>query len=658
MTSRYFSMARWAWSLAAMWAMASGSAGLGAAESAVSAREKERQLIQILKSDAAPADKAIPCKQLAIYGTREAVPALAPLLADPELASWARIALEAIPDPAAGAALRDALGRVRGRLLIGAINSIGVRRDAGAVDPLIEKLRDPDAGIAAAAAEALGRIGGPTAAGAIESSLAAEAPQVRAAAAQGCILAAERFLAENKRDEAQRLYDAVRRSNVPLQRTLEATRGAILVRQSAGIPLLIEQLRSSDRARYAMALRTARELPGTEATEAIASELDRCPAARQASLFMALSDRPDAAVLPAVLRIAQSGPKELRVIALRRLDHWSDVACVPVLLEAAAGNDDALAQAARTALTRIEGPEIERDLLARLSSAGGRTRQVLIELAGPRQMTAALPIIRRSVSDSDAKIRRAAVETIGALGDRGHVADLVRLLDQTAGAAEQESIQKALLSICGRAGAGSVPSLMPLMRSREGALRQVALQGMAAAGGAEALAAVVSGLEDADEAVQDEAVGVLGTWPNNWPEDQGALEPLLALAKTGRKMSHRVQGARGYLQLLQENKGIAADARLARVDALLPSIPRAEEKRLAIAVVGAIPTAAALDRLAILSEDPAVKEEACLAIVNLVGGKQRPNIAPERIQKALRTVLERTANDTTRQKAQALLQAR
>ena len=70
---------------------------------------KEADLIQVLRSDSPPQDKAITCKKLAIYGSREAVPALAPLLADESLASWARIALEVIPDPSADEALRSAL---------------------------------------------------------------------------------------------------------------------------------------------------------------------------------------------------------------------------------------------------------------------------------------------------------------------------------------------------------------------------------------------------------------------------------------------------------------------------------------------------------------------------------------------------------------------
>ena len=71
-------------------------------------------------------EKAIACKNLAIYGSSDAVSELAKLLPDPQLSSWARIALEAIPGQAADEALRMASNSLEGRLLVGTINSIGL----------------------------------------------------------------------------------------------------------------------------------------------------------------------------------------------------------------------------------------------------------------------------------------------------------------------------------------------------------------------------------------------------------------------------------------------------------------------------------------------------------------------------------------------------
>ena len=115
---------------------------------------EEKRLLQVLRSDAPAAQKAITCKELAIHGSGAAVPDLAKLLPNPQLSSWSRIALEAIPGEQSDAALRQAAESLRGQLLVGVINSIGVRRDKKAVPILIARLQDGDLEVAAAAAVA------------------------------------------------------------------------------------------------------------------------------------------------------------------------------------------------------------------------------------------------------------------------------------------------------------------------------------------------------------------------------------------------------------------------------------------------------------------------------------------------------------------------
>lgn len=102
--------------------------------------------------------KAKACQRLAVAGDRTAVPGLAALLAHEQLSHYARTALEPMPAPEAGDALRTALGKLKGRLLVGVINSIGVRRDAKAIPALGPLLHDSDAEVAAAATAALARI--------------------------------------------------------------------------------------------------------------------------------------------------------------------------------------------------------------------------------------------------------------------------------------------------------------------------------------------------------------------------------------------------------------------------------------------------------------------------------------------------------------------
>ncbi|MBS0265749.1 MAG: HEAT repeat domain-containing protein, partial [Planctomycetes bacterium] len=233
--------------------------------------ERERELLAILKSEAPKADKALACKHLAVHGTDAAVPELSRLLIDEQLASWARIALEVIPGPAADEALRKALDSTAGLLQVGAINSIGVRRDAGAIDILTTRLNDQDPEVASAAAVALGMIGNAAATKSLQNVLGTSPANVRSAVAEGLVLCAERRLAADDAKGAVELYDALRKAEVPKQRVLEATRGAILTRKDEGIPLLVENLNSADKAMFQLALQTAREFPGKKVDEALAA---------------------------------------------------------------------------------------------------------------------------------------------------------------------------------------------------------------------------------------------------------------------------------------------------------------------------------------------------------------------------------------------------
>jgi hypothetical protein len=616
--------------------------------------EKQRQLIAILKSDAKPAEKAVACKRLAVYGTKEAVPALAPLLADEHLASWARIALEAIPGSAPDNALRGALATLHGNLLVGVINSIGYRRDNAAVAALTAKLKDADAEVASAAAVTLGKIGGSKASKALTQFLPAAPSAVRSAVAQGCVLCGEGFLAQGKSAEAAKVYDLVRHADVPKQRTLEATRGVILAQGSAGLPLLLEQLKSADKSLYGIGLRTARELPGRNVTEALAAELDRCAPERQGFLLLALSDRHDEAVLPAVLKAAGSGPRNLRLVAVGILDRRGEVGTTPALLGVAACEDEALAQAAQMALARMPGTQVDADVLARLPSSSGKMRQVLIIVAGQRRIEKALPVIVGSAEDADAGVRSAAVQAIGVLGAGPQAADLGRLLSKTQDAKERTDIEMALIALSGRNGAACARDLALLTKGGGSAVRVIGLHALAAAGGAEALAAVKIAASESDATVQDEAVRTLSTWPNNWPEDASIAEPLLAVARSDPKPSHQVLALRGYLQFLKADKQLKESDKVARIKDVLPLLKRPEEKRSAIAVIDAVSSASVLELLTAFAADPAVADDACSAILKLTA-KDVKGVSKDQRKKALESVVEKSQSDTSKKKAEDLL---
>lgn len=629
------------------------------------AAEKEREYLRVLQSNASPAERAMACKHLAYWGSDASVPALAALLSDKDLASWALIPLEAIPGPVADEALRTALERLSEKsvrrvgdavdpvtarermLVVGVINSIGVRRDAKAVPALASRLSNPDVEIASAAAVALGKIATEPAASALLRAVSAK--DTAPAVAEGAIRCAQNLLTAEKRRQAAALYEAVRRAPVSDQRVLEATRGLILARGDSGIPLLLEELRSPDKDKAGMALRTARELTGRKATEAIAAELRDAPPERRPLLLLALADRGDAAALPSVVEAARTGSMDLRLAAVGVLERLGNLPSVEVLLETAADPDKKLAEAGTAALVRLPGEGIDNDLLKRLQGASGKQREALIRVAGQRKIEGSLPLILASATDPDPATRAAALQAVGRLGDERDLPRLVPLLEKT-GAGRGE-VETALLSISSRSGPKSVPHLQPLVKSHDAEIRSVALRALAAAGGPDALSAVKAATSDPDEALQDEAVRTLSTWPNTWPEDAGVVDPLLGLAREGKKKSHQVLALRGYLQYVQTARTLKPDQKAAAVRDILPLAQRPEEKRLAISVLDDAPSAATLDLLKALADDSTVAEDACSGLMRLTG-RMTQGLTTEQRRAALQTVLDKSQNEAVKKRAQ------
>jgi HEAT repeat protein len=609
----------------------------------------EKKLIAVLQSDSPPAEKAITCKRLAVFGSKEAVPALAPLLADKDLTSWARIALEVIPGPEADAALREAMPKVQGRILIGVINSIAVRRDAKAVDALIARIKDADADVASAAAVALGRIAGETAAQALEQSLAGAPAGLRGAIAQGCDLCAEKYLAEGKKAEAIKLYDLVRKADVPKNRVLEATRGAILARETAGLPLLVEQLKSKDKALFGIGLRVARELPGREVTDALLAELAAATPERQILLGLALADRGDPAALPAVLAAAKSGPESQRIVAVGMLKKLGNASCVPVLLEAALEANADLSRAGIDVLGDLAGKDVDEQICATLAKAEGKAKPVLIQLAGQRRIAAAVPTLLKAAEDADVQIRCAALAALGQTIDADGLTVLIaRVAKPSEKAEEAKAAEEALRTACTRMAdrEACAEKLIAAMSEKPTAVKCKFLEVLGAMGGAKALAAIGAAIKDATPEIQDTGTRVLGEWMS-----ADAAPALLELAKSDSQ--YKTRALRGYLRIARQLK-LPKEQSMAMGREAWKLCERADEKKLVLDVFRRNPSTESLSLVVPHLRNPALKKDAAEAVVTIA--KALAAKEPAAVAEALKQVIEGGGDAKTIGAAKALLE--
>jgi HEAT repeat protein len=599
-------------------------------------------LVAILQSGASSQkDKADACRELARIGTKEAVAPLAALLTDYSLSHMARYGLETIPDPSVDKALRDAAPKLHGRLLIGVIGSIGVRRDPKAVGLLATELQSLNTEVAQASARALGKIGNKDAAKALEAALphAPEADQV--ALCQGLIGCAETLAAKGNRAEAIAIYDRILDRDVPHQVRTAALRGAILTREKDGLPLLLESMREGDYAVFTACARISQEMPGAQVTLALAGGLSTPYTNRQILLIETLGYRRDPAALPALLALAKDGQKPMRLAAIRTLPEIGDLSALPALLELFSAADKDVSAAAQESLAALQGWQVDDAVVAMASGTNSDQRIMAMDLIVRRRMTPAIPALLAATESPDQKVRTTALKKVGELGGPAELPALLDLLTKAKGTEDLESTEQAVSAICIKITdhADCVAQIDRRMASAPPPQKCALIRVLAAVGDANALKGIRDAVNDPNADVHAAAIRALGGW-----NTAAAAPDLLELAKAAADPTDKMICLRGYLRLAGQTD-LPVDNRLAMCRHAGALAQKDDEKKLLLAALGGIPSIEALDLIAPYLDEDGTKEEASTAALDvsdkLLKGKNAAKVASR-----VTEVLDKAANAT------------
>jgi HEAT repeat protein len=582
-----------------------------------------KKLIAVLqRADASQHDKARACQQLGEFGTKEAVPALAALLSDQALSAYARSGLEGIPDPSAAEALRSALTRVKGNLLAGVVNSLGVLRDVKSVGALSKLAGNPSSGVAKEALLALGRISNAETIKILQRALSAGPEAFRPDAAAACLIAAQLQLADGKAETAVTLYDAVRTANVPVFYRVGATRGAIIARKSNGADLLIKLLKSEDREIRNVALLTIREIPSDKLAQALNAELEAANPELQGQLIEAMADCHDPRSIQAVRAKAASETPEIRQAALRTLGKIGDRTDAGLLLKALGDSrypaESAIASAS---LARIEGAEVDAMILKTLAAtADAGFRVTLIDLLDVRSPASATAELLRQAANPDPKVSLAAYRAMRSMVGLNEVPTLIALTKTCKDGALRAAAESALYFACMRTSdveqAGGMV-LAELKQTTEDLDKGSWIKTLALLGYDKALPVIAPSLRDPNSWLAMLAIDNLGRWPTPAP-----VNDLLGLVETSPDPSRRGGALTAAIQLTTAagNGRQAPDAAVVawfqRADKAARSV---EDKKVVVSGLGQWGHVESIRLLLPYLDDAGLKSAAVLAILSAAG---------------------------------------
>ncbi len=417
---------------------------------------QEANPLDVLKSDAPREQKSEACRALSVKGGPDAIPVLAALLTNEEMSHMARYALEAMPYPEAGAALRDALGKTSGRLKVGVISSLGVRKDEQALPEITKCMSDADEDVAQAAIEFLAVMATPDAIKTLDDAVARPdvAPKQLLVLCDGLCRCAETLAASGKGGESLAIYERLMKlPNAPAPIQAAALRGAILGQKGdARLALLGDAVRGGDENKFNTALRVALELhEDNDVAAALASALPGLADERKVPLMDVMGTCPSAVAGPAVLKETAEGAVPVRVAALKALARMGYAPALERMAQLATSEDADLAKTARQCLAYFPSKDREADIKAMLASDKPEVRTVAVEsIAGGAVDNPLDLLLKAAQSDADEGVRIAALKGLKDLAGMDQFAALLDNLAKARSQGELQATEKALGALADR----------------------------------------------------------------------------------------------------------------------------------------------------------------------------------------------------------------
>ena len=580
------------------------------AVSAVRADE-EQDLLATLKSNATVPQKCAACQRLRFVGTVQSVPALAALLDEDRTSHAARYALEGMPYPEAGAALRQALEKTTGLIKAGLVDSLGWRHDTAAVPSLVALLAGPDPILAGAAAAALGRIGGPDARAALTTARAQASPELQVTVLESLLQCAEQLQASGDAPGTAALYRSLdtRKSSASIRAA--AWRGVVMSDTASRPALVAKAVSSPDRLLRTTALKVLREVNDAQVVSACLREWPSLAAEAQLAVLDAqlkLGTDSRATVQTAM----QSQHQVVRVAALQALADLGDLTAIPMLAKAAATGATAERDTARDTLARLRGEGAREALLKNLDTAPPPEKAELLRVLGERGDTQATGVLLQNAATGPEPVRLAALESLRKLAVPETITPLLDLTAKSKSESDREPVLQALYAVCqaSRDKEQTARRVLEAMNQFPTAERRQVLPLLAELATPAALEAAQAATRDPDAALVKEAVRVLGQWPSAAPAPR-----LLEMARVTTDPTLQVLALRGYIEVA----GLEPDAtkRLALLQQAAAAAQRPDEKKLALGQIGQIPTAEALQAVLASLSDPTLATEAGLAAVSI-----------------------------------------
>ncbi|MBL8226927.1 MAG: HEAT repeat domain-containing protein [Bryobacterales bacterium] len=565
------------------------------------AAEVEKRFIAFLRGTATVSGKAAVCRHLSVMGTSASVPALAQLLSSEETVEMARYALERIPGEVPVDALRAALLKAPLKSRTGIINSLGVRRDTKAVPMLAKLASGVDSAIGGSAISALGRIASNDAIAALQSLRA-----------KGSVTATQALLVAAETLRSPAIYRDLFTASAPAPVRVAALRGLASTEPQQAVARYAAALEDRDANVQAAAISGLGAIVSSDAEKALLAAMPKFDAQARARAIAALSMRANPPAT-AITKALEDVEPAVRASVLEALSRVSEPAAVPRLATLAASGSETDRAAARLALERMPGVTVDRAILTSINNAEPAVKIELVRVCGLRGIAEAADILLASASSSDRALRREALRALRESAGQAQIAPMLELLTSARQEADRREVERAVASALRRSPPAAGATVLSAYRAATaGNARASLLQILGQAGSKDALPVLMQALNDPSPDIVRAAILALTEWPEELP-----LTSLLVFAARTQNAAHQTLALRGVLKLLDLPTARSASDTVSMLEQIIKLAQQPDEKKAVLSLLPRVPSASGLKLAESAMADPALAEEAKIAVQRL-----------------------------------------
>ena len=332
----------------------------------------------------------------------------------------------------------------------------------------------------------------------------------------------------------------------------------------SAVDSIVPYLGGGDPARVETAIRALARLGGRKAAGALvaASVSGKLRATRDRALLACgdgmLAGGHGSRAVRIYRRLADdpSSDSFIRLAAHRGIFIADRERALPAVLSLLEGEDPILRQGAIKLITTTSGEAVTRALARQLPDLDPESQVAVIRALVERQDRVAYASVLKAVSSSNERVKIAAVEALGGLGDADTVKPLLRL-----SLADGDVGQAAFRSLTAVRGDGVVPVLLRVARSGPPAARVKAIEALVVRHESKAVPALMAAAGEPDAEVRTAAYEALSSLAGE--KDLGGLVSMLVERKYPTERAHLGRAIRSVAERLKDREsatGILAAA--------------------------------------------------------------------------------------------------